>query len=280
LLLALRGFIKRHHRLLIQTHLSLIDAFDASLAELTKQIEACMLPFEEIRKRLDEITGIGRDVATVFISEMGADMSHWPRSATPLPGGPLPRPSRERRQAHQWSHAARQPLDQAGLRPGRLGGLARQGTYMQAHFNDCAVDEGPRRRPWPSPIASSSAASRWRVRRASVIRNWAETTLTVAVPSPSPNSWSSGSRSWATKSASNWSRRPLRLSKPLAHHYFRGSTSTRQGAREGILGPATNRLGRREVCAAGARLLFAFGASDKMKAVAAGCLRQIRRECD
>ncbi len=75
---ALEGRMRAHHRLLRQTHLHRIDSLDAAMATLTEEIEERMRPFAEIRDRLDAVTGIGPDVATVYLSEMGADASPWP----------------------------------------------------------------------------------------------------------------------------------------------------------------------------------------------------------
>ena len=40
LLAALQGGVRAHHRLLLRTHLGLIDALDANIAALTAEIEA------------------------------------------------------------------------------------------------------------------------------------------------------------------------------------------------------------------------------------------------
>ena len=56
----------------------MIDAFNKSLDELTTEIEKLMRPFAAIRDQLDQITGIGPEVATEFIGGIGVDMSGWP----------------------------------------------------------------------------------------------------------------------------------------------------------------------------------------------------------
>ena len=143
---ALHGFVKPHHRLLIQTHLSLIDAFDASLAALTSQIEERMRPFAATRDQLDEITGIGPEVATVFISEMGVDMTRWPtpqhaaswaglcpghhQSAGKHKGGRM-------RHGNRW---IKQAFAQAGWAASRA-----HDTYMQAHFRRLCSRRGAKK---------------------------------------------------------------------------------------------------------------------------------------
>jgi transposase len=132
---ALQGQVREHHRLLLRTHLSLIDHLNAQIAALSDAIEAQMRPFVELRERLDAVTGIGPEVATIFISEMGADMSPWPtyRHAASWAGlcpghhqSAGKRKSGRTRQGNRWLRAA---FTQAGWACSRANN-----TYMQAHF--------------------------------------------------------------------------------------------------------------------------------------------------
>ncbi len=143
---ALQGFIKPHHRLLIQTHLRLIDAFDASLAALTTQIEECMRPFAAIRERLDEITGIGPQVATVFISELGTDMSRWPTPghaaswAGLCPGHHQSAGKHKSGRPRFGNRWIKQAFAQCGWAASRAAG-----TYMQAHFRRLCSRRGAKK---------------------------------------------------------------------------------------------------------------------------------------
>lgn len=143
---ALHGLIKPHHRLLIQTHLQLIDAFDASLAALTTQIEVCMRPFAATRDQLDEITGVGPEVATVFISEMGSDMTRWPTPAHAASWAGLcpghhqsagKHKSGRTRHGNRWIKRA---FAQAGWAASRAND-----TYMQAHFRRLCSRRGAKK---------------------------------------------------------------------------------------------------------------------------------------
>jgi len=143
---ALHGFVKPHHRLLIQTHLQLIDAFDASLDALTIQIEECMHPFAATRDRLDEITGVGPEVATVFISELGVDMSPWPTPAHAASWAGLcpghhqsagKHKSGRMRHGNRWIKRA---FAQSGWAASRANG-----TYMQAHFRRLCSRRGAKK---------------------------------------------------------------------------------------------------------------------------------------
>jgi transposase len=143
---ALTGRVRSHHRLLLQTHLQLIDSLEAAIAVLTEQIEERMRPFAELRDRLDEVTGIGPEVATVFISEMGADMSAWPTSghaaswAGFCPGhheSAGKRKSGRTRHGNRW---LKQAFTQAAWSAQRANG-----TYMQAHFRRLRTRRGAKK---------------------------------------------------------------------------------------------------------------------------------------
>jgi len=143
---ALHGFIKPHHRLLIQTHLTLIDALDASLAALSAQIEERLRPFAATCEQLDQITGVGPEVATVFISELGADMTHWPTPAHAASWAGLCPAQHQSAGKHKRAgtrHGNRwikQAFAQAGWAAARA-----KGTYMQAHFRRLCSRRGSKK---------------------------------------------------------------------------------------------------------------------------------------
>ncbi len=75
---ALRGRVRDHHRRLIATHLRLIDALRASIAEIEKQIEDDLRPFAKAVELLQTIPGIGSTAAQTIIAEVGDDMTRFP----------------------------------------------------------------------------------------------------------------------------------------------------------------------------------------------------------
>ena len=80
---ALEGRVRASHRLLLRLHLEHIDDLTSKIEHLSEEIDHLMVPFdqEEQLRRLDEIPGVGRDVAQVILAELGADMSRFPSSA-------------------------------------------------------------------------------------------------------------------------------------------------------------------------------------------------------
>jgi len=115
-----------------------------AVAGLTEEIEDRMRPFAETHDRLDAIPGIGPDVATVYISEMGVDSSRWPSyrhaasQAGLCPGHhESKRKSGRRRHGNRW---IKQALVQAAWSAQRTAG-----TYMQAHFRRIRTRRGPKK---------------------------------------------------------------------------------------------------------------------------------------
>lgn len=143
---ALEGRVRPHHRLLLRTHLNLIDGLDASIASLTAEIEERLRPFAEVRQRLEQVTGIGTNVATIYLSELGADPTPWPTYqhaaswAGLCPGhhqSAGKRKSGRPRPGNRWLKAA---FTQAAWAAQRANG-----TYMQAHFRRLRARRGAKK---------------------------------------------------------------------------------------------------------------------------------------
>lgn len=81
LLEGLQGTVTPHHRFLLRLHLDHIEGIERSMAEIEKQIEEQIAPFQEQILRLKEIPGISDLVAWTLLAEIGADMSRFPTSA-------------------------------------------------------------------------------------------------------------------------------------------------------------------------------------------------------
>jgi transposase len=78
---ALRGRIKRHHRFLLQLHMQQIDALDAAIAELDREVDSGLACFRDAVERLSTIPGISQLSAQVIVSEIGTDMSRFATDA-------------------------------------------------------------------------------------------------------------------------------------------------------------------------------------------------------
>jgi transposase len=75
---ALRGRVTKHHRFLLRLHINQIDALDAAISTIDRQVEAGIAPFRAAVDQVSSIPGI-RDIgAQVIVSEIGTDMSRFP----------------------------------------------------------------------------------------------------------------------------------------------------------------------------------------------------------
>jgi transposase len=72
------GTFDDHHRFLLARMLARIDAVSADIAAVEAEIGDHLAPFADAVARLDEIPGVGPDVAAVIIAEIGVDMSRFP----------------------------------------------------------------------------------------------------------------------------------------------------------------------------------------------------------
>jgi len=75
---ALRGRVTKHHRFLLRLHLNQIDALDAAVATIDRQVEAGIAPFRAAVELVSSVPGIGDIGAQVIVSEIGTDMSRFP----------------------------------------------------------------------------------------------------------------------------------------------------------------------------------------------------------
>jgi transposase len=73
--LALEGTLSDHQRGLLRRLLRQLDAQEREAADLTREIEARVAPWEERIERLVQIPGIERISAWTILAEIGADMS-------------------------------------------------------------------------------------------------------------------------------------------------------------------------------------------------------------
>lgn len=76
--MALEGTLTDHQRGLLTRLMRQVTAQDAEIADLTREIEQRVAPWEEMIQRLVEIPGIERVSAWTILAEIGTDMSAFP----------------------------------------------------------------------------------------------------------------------------------------------------------------------------------------------------------
>ena len=74
---ALRGRVTSHHRFLLKLHLDQIDALDAAIQSIDKEVEGNLEPFRTAQQMLSAIPGLSELSARIVLSEIGMDMSRF-----------------------------------------------------------------------------------------------------------------------------------------------------------------------------------------------------------
>ncbi len=75
---SLRGRVTAHHRFMLRLHLDHLDAVDAAIARIDKEVDGNVEPFRAAIEMLSTVPGIGRLTAEVIVSEIGIDMGRFP----------------------------------------------------------------------------------------------------------------------------------------------------------------------------------------------------------
>jgi transposase len=74
---SLRGRVTAHHRFLLQLHLDHLDAVNAAIDRIDKEVDGNLEPFRVAVEMLTTIPGVRNLAAEVMVSEIGIDMSRF-----------------------------------------------------------------------------------------------------------------------------------------------------------------------------------------------------------
>ncbi len=77
---ALRGRVTPHHRALLRLHLGLVDALDAALEEVDRNVGKALEPIRDLARLLTTMPGVSHVVSHVILAEIGFDMKRFPTS--------------------------------------------------------------------------------------------------------------------------------------------------------------------------------------------------------
>jgi transposase len=75
---ALRGRVTAHHRFLLKLHLDHLDAVEAAIARIDREVSANVEPFRTAVEMLSGIPGVSSLSAEVLVSEIGIEMNRFP----------------------------------------------------------------------------------------------------------------------------------------------------------------------------------------------------------
>jgi transposase len=143
---ALRGRVKRHHRFLLRLHLQQIDALDAGIAEIDREVDAGLASFRDAVKQLTTIPGVSELSAQVIVSEIGTDMSRFATAAHLRSwAGLCPRNDQSAGKRRSTRLRSGAPWLKATLVQCGWGAARSKATYLQAQFVRLRGRRGPKK---------------------------------------------------------------------------------------------------------------------------------------
>ena len=161
---ALRGCITPHHRFMLKLHLSHIDALNAAITNIEKEVGLGLEPFRESAEHLTTMPGLSAVSASVLIAEIGVDMSRFKTAGHLVSwAGLCPRndESAGKRRSTRLRHGGnwlKTTLVQAAWAAVRV-----KGGYLQAQFHRLRARRGAKKAILA--IAASMLAAAWHMLR-------------------------------------------------------------------------------------------------------------------
>jgi transposase len=143
---ALRGKVTAAHRFILKLHLGQVDALQATVADIDKEVGEHLAPFHSAQERLVKVPGVGEVAAAAILSEIGLDMTRFPTAGHLISWATLcPRNDEsagKRRSVHVRRGAAwlKPLLVQCAWSAART-----KGTYLQAQFVRLKARRGPKK---------------------------------------------------------------------------------------------------------------------------------------
>jgi transposase len=143
---AWRGRVTRQHRFLLRLHLDQIDALDAAVARVDREVEADLDPFRAAVELLTSIPGVGALAAQVIVAEIGTDMGQFPSAGHLLSwAGRCPRndASAGKRRSARLRKGA--PWLKTTLVQRAWAASRKKASYLQAQFHRLRGRRGPKK---------------------------------------------------------------------------------------------------------------------------------------
>jgi transposase len=144
---ALRGAVTANHRFLLKLHLDQVDALQAAIDAIDKEVGDRLAPFREQHVgRLTQIPGVSLVVASAIVSELGVDMSRFPTIGHLISwAGLCPRSDESAGKRRSTRIRKGAPWLKTLLLQSALAAARVKGTYLQAQFQRLKARRGPKK---------------------------------------------------------------------------------------------------------------------------------------
>jgi transposase len=140
---ALRGRVTKSHRFLLRLHLGQIDALDAAVAELDREVEASIEPFRTAVEQVSTIPGVKDLSARTILSEIGIDMGQFPSDANLISWACIcPRNDESAGKRRSTRIRKGSPWLKTTLVQCAWSAVRTKGTYLQAQFHRIRARRG------------------------------------------------------------------------------------------------------------------------------------------
>lgn len=143
---ALRGRVKDHHRFMLKLHLDHLDAVDAAVARIDKEVDGQVEPFRVAVEMLSVVPGLSALSAQVIVAEIGIDMSRFETAGHLVSwAGLCPRndESAGKRRSTRMKKGA--PWLKTTLIQCAWAAARKKGCYLQAQFLRLRARRGPKK---------------------------------------------------------------------------------------------------------------------------------------
>jgi transposase len=143
---ALRGRVTKSNRFLLRLHLGQIDAIDAAIAEIDREVEAGIAPFRTAVEQVSAVPGIKSLAAQTILSEIGIDMSRFPSSAHLISWACIcPRSDESAGKRRSTRIRKGSPWLKSTLVQCAWAATRTKGSYLQAQFYRIRARRGPKK---------------------------------------------------------------------------------------------------------------------------------------
>jgi transposase len=188
---SLRGRVTAHHRFMLRLHLDHLDALDAAIGRIDKEVDCNVEPFRVAIEMLTTIPGVSRLSAEVIVSEIGIDMSRFPTEGHVISwAGLCPKndESAGKRRSTRMKKGA--PWLKTTLVQCAWAATRTKETYPHAQYLRIRSRRGAKKESAPSPLPSLPSLTTCS-KMAPSTKTWAQATSTTVPEVSTSCVWSS-----------------------------------------------------------------------------------------